>query len=274
MDAYAQQDTAGFAFQKPFQPQGNAPQQGNAALRPFTAVDIAPPAKPGGPAPLGPAVSPFLESFSSPFEGGAAVKPAPALEARPKVGFHGAEPKVADDYMPVLPAHAMPAHAMPAAPAMPPAPAHASAPTANPMAMPAAPMPPLPPLPAAARQSQIMAASDLHGSNGSALKPRFFLTSTAVVDGYPIQAYLDVISVEIVLPKDLLFRNPAPYGELHRLKAAEDQLQKVKAKAMEELTEKARQIQADGIVGVTVTFTNLDTVCCLCSAVGTAVKIA
>ena len=73
---------------------------------------------------------------------------------------------------------------------------------------------------------------------------------------------------------DLLFRNPAPYGELHRLKDAEEKLQQVKALALEELSDKAKALGADGIVGVTVTFTNLDTVCCLCSAVGTAIRIA
>ena len=246
------QDKSGFAFQQPFQPQGAAPHGG--ALRPFTAVDLAPHAKPNTPTPLGPSSSPFLETFASPFsEQGQQhpplapnIQPTPIAEPMPRAGFHGAEPTASDDYMPAL------------------SPSHLQAPSAAPM----------PPMPAAARHSQILAASDLHSSSGSAIKPRFFLTSTAVVDGYPIQAYLDVISVEVVLPKDLLFRNPAPYGELHRLKAAEDQLQKVKAKAMEELTDKAKQMHADGIVGVTVTFTNLDTVCCLCSAVGTAVKIA
>lgn len=257
------QDKNGFAFQTPFQPQGASPQGGG--LRPFTAVDLAPQAKPGVPASLGPAVSPFLESYSSPFVDASEHPPlapnphnTPKAEDRPRAGFHGAEPSVADDYMPLL----GPGPMLAQTPASSPAPAQNFPPAQH------------LPMPAAARQSQIMSASDLHSATGSAIKPRFFVTSTAMVDGYPIQAYLDVISVEIVLPKDLLFRNPAPYGELHRLKAAEEQLQRVKAKAMEELTDKAKQLRADGIVGVTVTFTNLDTVCCLCAAVGTAVKIA
>jgi len=220
MDAYVQQDTAGFAFEKPFQPQGSGP------LRPFSAVDLAPPAKPGTPGPLVAPVSPFLASYDGPTTSNAG--------------------------------NAAAAAALLAESEMPPAPA---------------PLPPSPPPPAAARQSRILAASDLLGSIEPAVKPDFFLTSTPTVDGYRIQAYLDFLSVEIVLPKDLLFRNPAPYGELHRLKAAEDELQKVKATAIEELTDKAKTIDADGIVGVTVTFTNLDTVCCLCSAMGTAVRI-
>jgi uncharacterized protein YbjQ (UPF0145 family) len=268
MEQFAQ-DKSAFAFQKPFPPPANAP-QGGGALRPFTAVDLAPPATSGkaplGPAanPMGPAASPFLESFGGAFDKDSkaadAIKPDPMLEPRALAAFRVDEPPAAvEDFSP----------AMPMAPTMPmtpdvlaPIPAREDGPA------------PLPPMPVAARNSQILAAADMGSGSISSMKPRFFLTSTAVVDGYPIQAYLDVISVEIVLPKDLLFRNPAPYGELHRLKAAEDQLQKVKAKALEELTDKAKHLHADGVVGVAVTFTNLDTVCCLCSAVGTAVKIA
>ena len=83
-----------------------------------------------------------------------------------------------------------------------------------------------------------------------------------------------MVSVEIVVPKDLLLRNPAPYGELHRIKYAEDHLQQIKVKALEELTERARQAQADGLVGVTVQFSQFDTVVMLCSAVGTAVRVS
>lgn len=298
MEQFTQEKSA-FAFQQPFTstaPAGNggAPQGG--ALKPFTAVDIAPPARPGTPAPLGslsPAVSPFLENFASPFEGGearaskpAAPKPAPA-EPRPRPGFHGAEPMQADDFMPVLPPAPKPAAGPvlspapltpmePLAPAQPvPAPASVAAPAAPPApAHPVMAPAPLPPMPAAARQSQILAAADLMSATGSGARPRFFITTTAVLDGFPIQAYLDVVSAEIVLPKDLLFRNPAPYGDLHRLKAAEEQLQRIKAKAIEEMTDKAKGLHADGVVGVSVTFTNLDTVCCLCTAVGTAVRIA
>ncbi len=263
------QDKSAFAFQQPFPPPANAP-QGGGALRPFTAVDLAPPASSGkaplGPAasPLGPAVSPFLENFGGAFEkdskAAETIKPDPMLEPRALAAFRADDPPdAAADFPPAMPM----APSLPLAPeALAPIPSREDVPT------------PLPPMPVAARNSQILAAADMGSGSISSMKPRFFLTSTAVVDGYPIQAYLDVISVEIVLPKDLLFRNPAPYGELHRLKAAEDQLQKVKAKALEELTDKAKQLQADGVVGVAVTFTNLDTVCCLCSAVGTAVKIA
>jgi uncharacterized protein YbjQ (UPF0145 family) len=203
-------------------------------LRPFTAVDLAPKPMPATPAPLRPAVSPFLDNLK---DGAAPVRPVD-------------DP--ADDFLPVKPSAPLPARGRAVeggngdnggeplpAPEARPAPVHA----------------------------------DLPGT-GSAIRPRFFLTSTAAVDGIPIQTYLDVVSAEVVVPKDVLFRNPAPYGELHRLRAAEDQLQKIKAKALEELAEKARAVHADGVVGVTVTFVNLDTVCCLCSAAGTAVRLA
>ncbi len=107
-----------------------------------------------------------------------------------------------------------------------------------------------------------------------ALKPGFFLTSTSTVDGYTIDEYLGLVSIEVVVPKDVLFRNPAPHGDLHRLKAAEDQLQKVKDTALEELSQRARGMGADGIVGLTLQFSQFDTIVCLCSAVGTAVKLS
>jgi len=122
----------------------------------------------------------------------------------------------------------------------------------------------------AARQSQIMAMSDMD----QIFKPEFFLTSTATVDGFTIQKYLGLVSIEVVVPKDLLFRNPAPHGELHRLKAAEDQLQRVKVTALEELTARAKGMGADGVVGLTLQFSQFDTIVCLCSAVGTAVKLS
>lgn len=256
------QDKSAFAFQQPFPAPAAPAPQGGGALRPFTAVDLAPPASPG--IPLGPAPSPFLEGFGGAFEkdgkAAGALRQDPAVEPRALPAFRDESPAAPEDFLPAMP---RPAGPLPLGSAgLPPLPGREEA------------VDILPPIPAAARNSHILAAAEEGSGSTSSMRPRFFLTSTAVVDGYPIQAYLDVISAEIVLPKDLLFRNPAPYGELHRLKAAEDQLQKVKAKALEELTEKAKQMRADGVVGVAVTFTNLDTVCCLCSAVGTAVKIA
>jgi|GEM_PF-5990691 len=104
--------------------------------------------------------------------------------------------------------------------------------------------------------------------------PEFFCTTTPSVEGLPIRGYLGVVSVEIVVPKDLLFQNPAPYGELHRIKAAEEQLQRVKAAAMAELSARAKQLGAEAVVGVAVVFSPFDAIVCLCSAVGTAVKLS
>lgn len=105
-------------------------------------------------------------------------------------------------------------------------------------------------------------------------KPAFFCTTTSTVDGFAISGYLGVVSVEIVIPKDILFQNPAPYGELHRIKAAEEQLQRIRETAMRELSEKARKMGADAVVGLTLLFSPFDAIVCLCSAVGTAVKLS
>ncbi|MDQ3001441.1 MAG: YbjQ family protein [Fibrobacterota bacterium] len=176
-------------------------------------------------------------------------------------------------------------------PSAPKGSSHAPAPMASPLAAPApmasgnsfaakslaTPMPDFSPapmaMPASARQSQILSISDFNDVVNR-VKPVFFVSTTQTVDGFQIQEYLGLISVEVVIPKDLLFRNPAPYGELHRIKAAEDQLQKVKAKALEELGEKAKEMGADGVVGVSLQFSQFDAIVFLCSAVGTAVKLA
>lgn len=128
---------------------------------------------------------------------------------------------------------------------------------------------PIAALPIAARQSQIMAISEIPHRP----KPDFFQTSTATVDGFSIQEYLGMLSVEVVIPKDLLFRNPAPHGELHRMKDAEEQLQRVKVAALQDLSAKAKGLGADGLVGVSLQFSQFDAIVCLCSAVGTAVKL-
>jgi uncharacterized protein YbjQ (UPF0145 family) len=103
--------------------------------------------------------------------------------------------------------------------------------------------------------------------------PGLLMTTGPNVEGRRIQSYLGVVSVEIVIPKDLLFRNPAPYGDLHRMKAAEDHLQRVKQKAFEELAAKARALGGTGVVGATLQFSQFDAVVFLCAAMGTAVKI-
>jgi uncharacterized protein YbjQ (UPF0145 family) len=238
----------------PFQTPYQQPAPGAApGIKPFAAVDLAPPIEPTGARHGGPASpSPFAGSdFSNAFlarEAAAAgtMPPAPAPAA----------PKAAAP-IPAVPAPVTPA--FPAAPAVP-----------KPMKdFSPAPMAP----PAAARQSQILSMTDFNEAL-EMRKPEFFCTSTPAVDGYQVRKYLGVVSVELVVPKDVLFHHPAPHGELHRIKSAEEQLQKVKLKAIEELSDRAKGMQADGVVGVTLSFAQLDAVVCLCSAVGTAVQLA
>lgn len=245
-------------FQNPYQPPAA---QG---IKPFNAVDLAPPAGQNGNRHTAPAApGPFVGSeFANVFLNREAPM-APPLQGMPLQA--PSAPPLAP-MMPSAPlANPFPAKPMPVSPQ-----------DYTPVAMPAAPlMAPAPQMapPAAARQSQILSMTDFNESLLNQ-KPDFFCTSTPTIDGYPIQTYLGLVSVEIVVPKDVLFHNPAAYGELHRMKAAEDTLQKVKAKACEELADRAKQLQADGIVGVTLQFSQFDAIVCLCSAVGTAVKLA
>ncbi|HLP41022.1 MAG TPA: hypothetical protein VK465_05910, partial [Fibrobacteria bacterium] len=68
------QDNRGHSFQQLFEtratarPVGfdSAPPPAGGPLRPFTALDIAPPPQPGSSHSLAPAVSPFLETMQSP----------------------------------------------------------------------------------------------------------------------------------------------------------------------------------------------------------------
>ncbi|MEO7427153.1 MAG: heavy metal-binding domain-containing protein [Fibrobacteria bacterium] len=226
-------------------------------IKPFAAVDLAPSVgqnanRPS--APPAPAASPFLGgNFTSAFlnreppMAGAAKMPAPVASPAAKPASIFPQPALPEPVVDFVPA--------PLAPLDEPS-----------------TMPPLSPL-TAARQSNIMSISDFN-EVVNIRKPAFFCTTTPAVEGYPIQSYLGLVSVEVVVPKDILFQNPAAYGELHRMKAAEDLLQKVKTKAMEELSERARLLHADGVVGVSLHFSQFDAIVCLCSAVGTAVKLA
>ncbi|HKP97938.1 MAG TPA: heavy metal-binding domain-containing protein [Fibrobacteria bacterium] len=231
-------------FQTPYQ--ATPP---SAPIKPFTAVDLAPAGQNGTRlgTPATPAPSPFAGGdFGSAF----LTREAPAARA---------------------PQQAPAVHAPVPVPAAPLADPFASI---TPVSAPLQDFSPAPMAPGpAARQSQILAISEFN-ETVVVRKPDFFCTSTHGVDGYAIRKYLGVVSVEIVIPKDVLFHNPAAYGELHRIKSAEDQLQKVKAKAFEELSERARLLGADGVVGVGLNFSQFDAIVCLCSAVGTAVKLA
>jgi uncharacterized protein YbjQ (UPF0145 family) len=328
-----------------------APAPADLGVKPFTAIDLAPPSGQGGARMQAPQASPFLEkdfgkdaaamasparmppmhaslpdplrpipagSLSQVFSPGAlgssqgfpfaaapamapkpanpAVNPAPAAPAPLGLDFTAvpaARPAPAD-FVPVPPAPIVPT-APPIAPAA--APLVSSVPASVPQASPAlaaksAPMAasPVPAAPAPGPEasaalrasailrrgsaSEMIAKTDLAMTDADAPEPApLILTSGPSVDGRRISAYLGLVSSEIVIPMDVLFRNPAPYGELHRIKAAEDELQKVKRKAFEELEARGRALGADGIVGVTLQYSQIDAVAFLCAAAGTAVKL-
>jgi uncharacterized protein YbjQ (UPF0145 family) len=254
----------GNPFTTPYQ-QTPQPAQG---IKPFAAVDLAPPAGQNGPRHNAPG-NPTASSFTGGDFGSAFLTREAPMAPLPPLGQTAvappapiAAPIAAPLAAPSLVATPTPAKPSPVLPDFSPAPMAAAIPPA-----------PAASLPAAARQSQILSMSDFNDAVNTQ-KPDFFMTTTHAVDGFPIQRFLGVVSMEIVIPKDLLFRNPAPHGEMHRLKAAEEQLQKVKRQAFLEMGEKAKLLGADGVVGCTLTFSQFDAVVFLCSAVGTAVKLA
>lgn len=262
-------------------------------LKPFTAVDLAPPLGAGAarmPAP--PQVSPFLDKQTLPAQ---PAKPS-ALAAPPPEPL-GPVPSsdLSRLFAPPSPA-ASPFAGKPVVETAAPAAVAPKVPPAQP------PAPPIPqaasagraaPVQAAQAQSasaQALRASATARASASAIlrktelamtdadapaeKPAVLVTTGPMAQGRDILSYHGVVSVELVIPKDLLFRNPAPYGELHRIKAAEEQLQRVKQKAFEELSERARALGANGIIGASMQFSQFDAVVFLCSALGTAVRLA
>jgi uncharacterized protein YbjQ (UPF0145 family) len=265
MDNPFSADNKANPFQTPYQ-QGQTPAAAP-GIKPFAAVDLAPPAGHNGQRLNAPG-NPTASAFTGGDFGNAFLSPqSPSSQGMP----------------PMPPIAAPQAHTLPTPPA-PQAPSNAYAPMApaqgtNLFAPKPAPqaMPDYTPvpngIPASARQSTILSMSDFNDVVNMH-KPEFFLTTTQQVDGFAIRSFLGVVSVEIVIPKDLLFRNPAPHGEMHRLKAAEDELQRVKNQAFVELGDKAKKLGADGVVGVSLAFSQFDAVVFLCAAVGTAVKLA
>ena len=256
MDNPFSADNKANPFQTPYQqPQAPAAATG---IKPFAAVDLAPSAGHNGQrlnAPGNPTASAFTSgdfgnAFLSPQSTSSkGMPPAAAPQA------HAASAAPPNVFAPITQAQGSTFAPKPAPQAMPD---YTPVSTAN---------------PSAARQSTILSMSDFNDVVNMR-KPEFFLTTTQQADGFPIRSYLGVVSVEIVIPKDLLFRNPAPHGELHRLKAAEDELQRVKNQAFAELGDKAKKLGADGVLGVTLQFSQFDAMVFLCAAVGTAVKLA
>jgi uncharacterized protein YbjQ (UPF0145 family) len=242
----------------------------------------APPAPPGFAFAGKPPVPDFLAPKPTaarenpvPKEPSPAAAPGPAGGAGPFGSPHplgspgpaGPAAAAAASAVPPIPLAVAPAPSIPAKPVAPPAPP-VPAPASASAALGAS---------ATARRgsaSEIIAKPSLAMTDSDAAPGSLVVTSGPSAEGRRIAAYLGMVSAEIVIPKDVLFRNPAPYGELHRIKAAEEQLQRVQRKAFEDLAERARALGADGIVGASLQYSQIDAVAFLCAALGTAVKFS
>lgn len=278
-------------FLAPYTP-AQPPERGS-GVKPFAAVDIAPPAADAGPAASGsPQASPFLpkdygafpprkENAASPGPADPveriplepAIAPAFALAVPPDTENHfgpGSEIATADLADPLLPADSPDLESMDPAP-----PRNAAGSSAVPRTGTSAlPRTGTAAFPRTGTSAMPKAAIAGLPDSPSALDGGFPITTCPQVEGRSIRACLGVVSVEIVIPKDILFRNPAPYGELNRMKSAEELLQRVKRQAFEELSDRARALGADGIVGASLQFSQFDALVFLCAALGTAVKFS
>jgi len=260
-------------FLTPYSPPGGSAVPG---IKPFTAIDLAPASAPpttprstqSSPrlnAP--PQASPFLERDpAKAFPGLSAAAPATAPALAPAPSAFPLAPKPAPDFIPV----ALPAAPGPNVAELVP---FVSPPSPLPQADVAALRASATPRRGTGTEAYPKSALSMTDADATTEAPSFLITTGPNVEGRRVKSYLGVVSVEIVIPKDVLFRNPAPYGDLQRIKAAEEHLQRVKQKAFEELAAKARAMGADGVVGATLQFSQFDAMVFLCAALGTAVKI-
>ncbi len=108
--------------------------------------------------------------------------------------------------------------------------------------------------------------------NNSGFKTVFPVVTGPTVPGMRVAEQLGVVSSEILVPKDLILQNPAPYGELCRIKAAEDVLKRMKNTALQELTLQGNRLGANALVGLTMQYGQFDANVTLLFAYANAVK--
>ena len=103
------------------------------------------------------------------------------------------------------------------------------------------------------------------------------LTTTTSVDGRPVRTYLGLVTGEAILGANLFRDLFAGIRDIvgGRSAAYEQELAKARKVALDEMSDKARQLGADAIVGIDLDYEVLGTQngMLMVSASGTAVKL-
>jgi uncharacterized protein YbjQ (UPF0145 family) len=111
----------------------------------------------------------------------------------------------------------------------------------------------------------------------SQLGPIMLLTTTPSVDGRPVRTYLGLVTGEAILGANLFRDLFAGIRDIvgGRSAAYERELAKARQVALDEMSDKARQLGADAIVGIDLDYEVLgaQSGMLMVSASGTAVKL-
>lgn len=100
------------------------------------------------------------------------------------------------------------------------------------------------------------------------------LTTTNNIEGKEIKEYVGIVSSEVIMGANIVRDFFASITDVigGRSGTYENKLSEAREKALEELTEKARQKGADAVIGIDLDFETVQEGMLMCVATGTAVK--
>jgi uncharacterized protein YbjQ (UPF0145 family) len=101
------------------------------------------------------------------------------------------------------------------------------------------------------------------------------LTTTPTIEGEPIAQYLGLVTGEAILGANILKDLMADVRDLigGRSGAYEKELARARAFAIDELTDQARELGADAVVGIDLDYETVGGSMLMVSATGTAVRL-
>jgi uncharacterized protein YbjQ (UPF0145 family) len=100
-------------------------------------------------------------------------------------------------------------------------------------------------------------------------------TTTSILEGYVIQAYLGVVAGEAIMGANVFKDFSAGIRDIvgGRSGSYEQQLGEAKRIAMQELTEKAQKLGANAVIGIDLDYETIRGTMLMVSVSGTAVKV-